>query len=84
MKVLEWIGKAAKPVGYIVGVCASITATWQRCSDGKCLMCTGGGANPEGCRFTAITLSLLLFLFVSATISAKMVADGAVCGTDLL
>ena len=35
-------------------------------------------------RFTAITLSLLLFLFVSAAISAKMVADGAVCGTDLL
>ena len=34
MKVLEWIGKAAKPVGYIVGVCASITAFWTAMKSG--------------------------------------------------
>jgi hypothetical protein len=34
MKVLEWIGKAAKPVGYIVGVCASIAAFWTAMKGG--------------------------------------------------
>lgn len=34
MKVLEWIGKAAKPLGYIVGVCASITAFWTALKSG--------------------------------------------------
>ena len=34
MKVLEWIGKAAKPLGYIVGVCASITAFWTAMKSG--------------------------------------------------
>ena len=28
MKVLEWIGKAAKPMGYIAGFCASMYAFW--------------------------------------------------------
>lgn len=28
MKVLNWIGKAAKPMGYVVGLCASIAAFW--------------------------------------------------------
>ena len=28
MKVLEWIGKAAKPLGYIAGFCASVAAFW--------------------------------------------------------
>lgn len=28
MKVLNWIGKAAKPLGYVVGLGASITAFW--------------------------------------------------------
>ena len=27
-KVLEWIGKAAKPMGYIAGFCASMYAFW--------------------------------------------------------
>lgn len=34
LKVLEWIGKAAKPLGYIVGVCASITAFWTAMKSG--------------------------------------------------
>ena len=34
MKVLEWIGKAAKPLGYIVGVCASVTAFWAAMKSG--------------------------------------------------
>ena len=34
MKVLEWIGKAAKPLGYIVGVCASATAFWTALKSG--------------------------------------------------
>lgn len=34
MKVLEWIGKAAKPLGYIVGVCASVTAFWTALKSG--------------------------------------------------
>lgn len=34
MKVLEWIGKAAKPVGYIVGFCASVTAFWTAMKSG--------------------------------------------------
>lgn len=28
MKVLNWIGKAAKPIGYVVGMGASIAAFW--------------------------------------------------------
>ena len=28
MKVLTWIGKAAKPLGYVVGLGASIAAFW--------------------------------------------------------
>ena len=34
MKVLEWIGKAAKPLGYIVGACASVTAFWAAMKSG--------------------------------------------------
>jgi uncharacterized protein YigA (DUF484 family) len=34
MKVLEWIGKAAKPLGYIVGVCASVAAFWTAIKSG--------------------------------------------------
>ena len=34
MKVLEWIGKAAKPVGYVVGLGASITAFWTAMKSG--------------------------------------------------
>ena len=34
MKVLEWIGKAAKPLGYIIGVCASVTAFWTAIKSG--------------------------------------------------
>ena len=34
MKVLEWIGKAAKPLGYIVGACASVAAFWTAMRSG--------------------------------------------------
>ena len=34
MKVLEWIGKAAKPIGYIAGFCASIAAFWTAMKSG--------------------------------------------------
>lgn len=34
LKVLEWIGKAAKPLGYIVGACASATAFWTAMKSG--------------------------------------------------
>ena len=34
MKVLEWIGKAAKPLGYIAGLCASVTAFWAAMKSG--------------------------------------------------
>lgn len=34
MKVLEWIGKAAKPLGYIVGACASVAAFWAAMRSG--------------------------------------------------
>ena len=34
MKVLEWIGKAAKPIGYIAGLCASVTAFWAAMKSG--------------------------------------------------
>ena len=34
MKVLEWIGKAAKPLGYIVGACASVAAFWTAMKSG--------------------------------------------------
>ena len=34
MKVLEWIGKAAKPIGYIAGLCASVTAFWTAIKSG--------------------------------------------------
>lgn len=34
MKVLEWIGKAAKPLGYIVGACASVAAFWAAIKSG--------------------------------------------------
>ena len=34
MKVLEWIGKAAKPLGYIVGACASVAAFWAAMKSG--------------------------------------------------
>ena len=34
MKVLEWIGKAAKPMGYVVGLGASIAAFWTAMKSG--------------------------------------------------
>ena len=34
MKVLEWIGKAAKPLGYIAGFCASMYAFWTAVKSG--------------------------------------------------
>ena len=34
MKVLEWIGKAAKPLGYIVGLGASVAAFWAAMKSG--------------------------------------------------
>ena len=34
MKVLEWIGKAAKPMGYIAGFCASMYAFWAAVKSG--------------------------------------------------
>ena len=34
LKVLEWIGKAAKPLGYIVGACASVAAFWTAMKSG--------------------------------------------------
>ena len=34
MTVLEWIGKAAKPIGYIAGLCASVTAFWAAMKSG--------------------------------------------------
>ena len=34
MKVLEWIGKAAKPVGYVVGLGASVAAFWTAMKSG--------------------------------------------------
>ena len=34
MKVLNWIGKAAKPMGYVVGLGASIAAFWTAMKSG--------------------------------------------------
>lgn len=34
MKVLTWIGKAAKPLGYLVGLGASIAAFWAALKGG--------------------------------------------------
>ena len=34
MKVLTWIGKAAKPVGWIIGMCASMAAFWTAIKSG--------------------------------------------------
>lgn len=34
MKVLEWIGRAAKPLGYIAGFCASMYAFWTAVKSG--------------------------------------------------
>ena len=34
MKVLTWIGKAAKPLGYVVGLCASMAAFWAAVKSG--------------------------------------------------
>lgn len=34
MKVLNWIGKAAKPIGYVVGLGASIAAFWAALKGG--------------------------------------------------
>ena len=34
MKVLEWIGKTAKPMGYIAGFCASMYALWTAMKSG--------------------------------------------------
>lgn len=34
MKVLEWIGRAAKPLGYVVGLGASIAAFWTAMKSG--------------------------------------------------
>ena len=34
MKVLEWIGRAAKPMGYIAGFCASVYAFWTAVKSG--------------------------------------------------
>ena len=33
-KVLEWIGKAAKPLGYVVGFGASVAAFWAAMKSG--------------------------------------------------
>jgi len=34
MKVLTWIGKAAKPLGYVIGFCASVAALWTAMKSG--------------------------------------------------
>lgn len=34
MKVLTWIGKAAKPLGYVAALCASIAAFWTAMKSG--------------------------------------------------
>ena len=34
LRVLEWIGKAAKPLGYVVGLGASIAAFWAAMKSG--------------------------------------------------
>lgn len=34
MKVLEWVGKLAKPIGYIIGLCASAAAFWTALKSG--------------------------------------------------
>ncbi len=34
MKVLDWIGKAAKPLGYVVGLGASVAAFWTAMKSG--------------------------------------------------
>lgn len=34
MKVLTWIGKAAKPIGYVVGLGVSIAAFWTSIKSG--------------------------------------------------
>ena len=34
MKVLEWIGKAAQPLGYVVGLGASVAAFWAAMKSG--------------------------------------------------
>lgn len=34
MKVLTWIGKAVKPIGYVVGLGASIAAFWTAMKSG--------------------------------------------------
>lgn len=34
MKVLDWIGRAAKPLGYIIGLCASVAALWTAMKSG--------------------------------------------------
>ena len=34
MKVLEWIGKAAKPLGYVVGLGASVAGFWTAMKSG--------------------------------------------------
>lgn len=34
LRVLEWIGKAAKPLGYVVGLGASIAAFWTAMKSG--------------------------------------------------
>ena len=34
LRVLEWIGKAAKPLGYVVGLGASVAAFWTAMKSG--------------------------------------------------
>lgn len=34
MKVLEWIGKAAKPLGWVVAMCAAFAAFWTSIKSG--------------------------------------------------
>jgi ABC-type phosphate transport system auxiliary subunit len=34
MKVLEWIGKAAKPLGWVIAMCAAFAAFWTSLKSG--------------------------------------------------
>lgn len=34
LRVLNWIGKLAKPLGYIIGLCAAITGFWTALKTG--------------------------------------------------
>ena len=34
MKVLEWVGKAAKPLGWVIAMCAAFAAFWTSLKSG--------------------------------------------------